>query len=398
MGEWKAGSGIPDEERDGASPGWRVALLAVTVLVVGVLHMVTPSSFIFWHTLYRRVIYLPIVIGGIWFGLRGGLAFSLMATVAFIPHLWRFSGQSAAVFLNEALEIPLYIGAGFLVGWIADREARLRRRYQEISRKLEKSYERLHRESAMLIELEEQLAQSRKMSALGELSASIAHEIKNPLASIRGTVEIIADEFGPDHPKRRFADILLKETGRLAAAVSNVLSYARRGRAGGGGERLEPLSAVVERTVALAAGEAKRKRARIESFVSSETSAMPVPADRLGQVLLNLLLNACEAVAEGGYIRVKSWLEQGGLRLEVADDGPGIPEEIRKDMFRPFKSGKPGGTGLGLAISARMVSACGGELVAGESDLGGAALRIVMPEAGCAGTAGRESGKEAGPA
>jgi len=155
---------------------------------------------------------------------------------------------------------------------------------------------------------------------------------------------------------------------------------------------------VVERTVALAAGEAKRKRARIESFVSSETSAMPVPADRLGQVLLNLLLNACEAVAEGGYIRVKSWLEQGGLRLEVADDGPGIPEEIRKDMFRPFKSGKPGGTGLGLAISARMVSACGGELVAGESDLGGASLLIVMPEAGCAGTAGRESGKEAGPA
>ena len=368
-----------------AGPGWRVAVLAVTVLVVGLLHLVTPSSHIFWHTFYRRVSYLPIVVGGIWFGLRGGLGFSLLATVAFIPHLWRFGGQSAAVFLNEALEIPLYLGAGLLVGWIADREARLRRRYQEMSRELEKSYERLHRESAMLIELEEQLAQSRKMSALGELSASIAHEIKNPLASIRGTVEIIADEFGPAHPKRRFADILLKETERLAAAVNNVLSYARRGRGEHGGERLEELAAVVERTVALAAAEAGRKRARIESFVAPETAATPVPADRLGQVLLNLLINACEAVGQGGYIRVKSWLEQGGLRLEVADDGPGIPEEIKKDVFRPFKSGRPGGTGLGLAISARMVSACGGELVAGDSDLGGAALRIVMPGKGCSG-------------
>ncbi len=362
---------------------YRLAFLVTMVVIVGILHTITPTSYWFWHTLYRRLSYLPIVIGAVWFGVRGGLVFSLLACIAFIPHLWHFSGRGTTVLLAEATEIPLYIGAGLLVGYIAGRESLLRRRYQDISQRLEQSYARLHRESALLLELEGQLAASQKMSALGELSASIAHEIKNPLAAIRGTVEIILDEMGPDHPKREFALILLKETERLATAVNNVLAYSRKEGGLPGQEALEPLAPVVERTCSLIAGQLKKKRAVLESFIAPDTASMEVPADRLSQVLLNLLLNACEAVDEGGMIRVRSWLEDGGLRLEVADDGPGIPPHRREEVFKPFHSGKPGGTGLGLAITSRIIAACGGVIKACESDLGGAALRIAMPAGGC---------------
>ena len=363
--------------------GGRFWLLILMVLLVGLLHTFTPSSYWFWHTIYRRLSYLPIVIGAVWFGLRGGVTFSLLACLAFIPHLWHFSGRGSTIFLAEAMEIPLYLGAGLLVGYIADQESRLRRRYQQISERLKESYARLHRESALLIKLEEQLAASRKMSALGELSASIAHEIKNPLAAIRGAVEIIADGIGQEDPKGKFAAILIKETERLAGAVNNVLAYSRKEEVGGGDERREALEPLLSRTISLAVGEMKRKRIELETFISSDSAGLVVPADRFSQVILNLLLNACEAVGDGGMIRVRSWIADRGLRLEVADNGPGVPEEMREQIFQPFYSGKSEGTGLGLAITSRLVAACGGGISVKESDLGGAAFIIAMGPGGC---------------
>jgi len=136
-------------------------------------------------------------------GLMAGLIIGVCTIVAFIPHLRHFYLLDSNVYLSELPEIILYLAAGYVTGVIAGREKKLREKYQVLSEKLELSYNRLHKETALLLEVEEQLRASQKLSALGQISASLAHEIKNPLAAIRGAAETFLDEFPLGHKKRR---------------------------------------------------------------------------------------------------------------------------------------------------------------------------------------------------
>ena len=168
--------------------------LLVAVVAIGLLHLFTPGDLHFYHNIYRRLSYFPIVLGGLWFGVAGGLGLAVLSSIAFIPHVLLYVGHGSQA-VSELMEIILYLAAGLLVGVISGRQTRLRERYQQLSEKLQASYARLHEETAQLIEAETRLAAAQKFSALGRLSASLAHEIKNPLASIKGTAEILRDEF-----------------------------------------------------------------------------------------------------------------------------------------------------------------------------------------------------------
>ncbi|MBW2470567.1 MAG: sensor histidine kinase, partial [Deltaproteobacteria bacterium] len=180
------------------------AILVLLVIAICLLHFLTPGYLIFYHDMYRRLSYFPIVLGAIWFGVWGGLALAVMSSIAFIPHVLLYIGQETGAYVSELTEIVLYLAAGTVTGFIAGRESLLRRRYKELSENLEKSYDKLHRETQLLLEAEEQLSAAQKLSALGQLSASLAHELKNQLSSIKGTAEILLDEFPVGHPKREF--------------------------------------------------------------------------------------------------------------------------------------------------------------------------------------------------
>jgi signal transduction histidine kinase len=233
------------------------ALLAA-VIAIGLLHLFTPGDLHFYHNTYRRLSYFPIVLGGLWFGVRGGLGLALLSSIAFIPHVLLYVGHGSQA-VSELMEIILYLAAGLLVGVISGRQTRLRERYRQLSEKLQASYARLHEETVQLIEAEARLAAAQKFSALGKLSASLAHEIKNPLASIKGTAEILRDEFPGDHPKREFVDILFKETGRLHDTVEEILRYAK-GRPQEREEALEPLAAVAHHVGALLERQLREKQ------------------------------------------------------------------------------------------------------------------------------------------
>ena len=156
----------------------RAALLLAMVILIGLLHLLTPGHDLFFHDTYRRLSYFPIVLGGLWFGLRGGLILALLSSIAFTPHLLLYLGRPLESYLSELTEILLYIGAGTLTGFIAGREKKTREQYRLTSEKLEQSYTRLHRQTQELLTAEEHLAEAQKISALGQLSASLAHEIK----------------------------------------------------------------------------------------------------------------------------------------------------------------------------------------------------------------------------
>ncbi|MEW6427270.1 MAG: HAMP domain-containing sensor histidine kinase [Thermodesulfobacteriota bacterium] len=353
-----------------------IVLLAV-VVGIGLLHFFTPGHSSFLHDTYRRLSYFPIVLGGLWFGLAGGLTMAFCSSIAFIPHLLLYAGHAPQAWLSELTEILLYLAAGAVTGSIAGREAGLRRRHEEIAVQLEKSYRRLERQAKMLLEAEEQLGASQRLSALGRLSASLAHEIKNPLSSIRGTAEIFRDEFPEGHPKREFVDILLRETDRLNRTVSDVMRFSRGGTAAG--RRLEPLNGVLVRVVQLVDGQLRNKRIELHPADFSAAADVQVDGDRISQVFLNILLNAVDALKEGGRIELGVAVDAREARVSVCDNGPGIPAAERESIFTPFVTSKEVGTGLGLPISRKIVESYGGKLFCTEADGGGACFTVVLP-------------------
>jgi len=358
------------------------AILVLVVIGIGYLHFTTPGYMIFYHDMFRRLSYFPIVLGAIWFGVWGGLALAVLSSIAFIPHVLLFIGQETGTYLGELTEIILYLAAGTVTGIIAGRESLLRKRYKELSEKLERSYDKLHRETQLLLEAEEQLSAAQKLSALGQLSASLAHEIKNPLSSIKGTAEILLDEFPPAHPKREFVEILLKETTRLNNTVEDVLQFSRRGAPGREKDdaESEPLSRVIDRVANLLASQLRAKSISLSVTGREAGKTFLVAGEKLSQVFLNIILNAIDAVPPKGAITIDTRKQAAGYTVSVQDNGSGIPEPLQDKIFDPFYSTKEGGTGLGLSISRKIVESYGGTLTLSGAETGGACFTVFLPE------------------
>jgi signal transduction histidine kinase len=331
-----------------------------------------------YHGIYRRFSYIPIALAGIWFGLRGGILIAVLSSLAFIPHLLLYIGQGPELYMGEVMEVFLYLAAGSSIGFIAGREAQIREKYRVVAEKLETSYQKLHNETELLLEAEKQLAASQKFSALGQLSASLAHEIKNPLASIRGAAEIFLDEFPEGHPKREFAKIMLKETSRLNVTVNDVLGYSR-GQQKIDGKR-EPLSDVIERVANLVGIHLKKKYIKFDMSGLENGRDFLVNGDKISQVLLNIILNSIEALSQNGRVVLQVSLQEEGVEIVMSDDGPGIPEQERQRIFESFVTGKEGGTGLGLAISKKIVESYGGSIRYRDSEIGGASFAVFLPK------------------
>jgi len=356
-------------------------ILVLVVIGIGLLHFLTPGYMIFYHDMFRRLSYFPIVLGAIWFGVWGGLALAILSSIAFIPHVLVYMGQGAENYLSELTEIILYLAAGTVTGFIAGRESLLRKRYKVLSEKLEKSYDKLHRETQLLLEVEEQLSAAQKLSALGQLSASLAHEIKNPLASIKGTAEILLDEFPEEHPKREFVEILLKETTRLNNTVEEVLQFSRRGMKGTSKSDMEAesLAQVIDRVASLLASQLRKKSITLSVNGWEVGKAFQVAGEKLSQVFLNLILNAIDAAPTKGEIIIATIKNEAGYKISIKDNGPGIPADHKDKVFDPFYSTKEGGTGLGLSISKKIVESYGGSLTLSDAETDGACFTVFLP-------------------
>jgi len=354
-------------------------VLVLTVIGIGLLHFFTPGHLGFYHDTYRRLSYLPIAVGSIMFGIRGGLILAFLTSLAFIPHILLYIGFGKDAYLSELTEILLYFTAAIVIGAITAREARLREKYRALSERLKKSYKRLHDETELLIEVEEQLKVSQKLSALGQLSASLAHEIKNPLSSIKGTAEILLDEFPAGHAKREFVEILMTEVSRLDASVNEILHYSREQKSMLPDKSLEPAAVVIRRVNKLLAHETGGKKIRLQTTGLSQAQVCRVDGNRFSQVFLNVMLNAIDAVDVGGTIQVNLEILENEVSVSVSDSGPGISIEDRDRIFEPFFSKKDGGTGLGLSISQKIMSSLGGRMTVSDAVFGGACFDMRLP-------------------
>lgn len=336
----------------------RLWLIVLMVIVISILHYRTAITMSYLHEFYRLLYYLPIILAAFYFGVRGGLVTSLSVSLIYLPHLmFQWRGEFPHN-LGRFLEIILYNVVAVVTGWLAGNERRERTRYQKAAGDLEKSYQQLQEQSAQLREIEEQLRHAERLSIMGELAASLAHEVRNPLGAIRGAVEILEDEISGDSPNREFVEVLKKEVGRLNQTIDNYLSLARRVP---DTVTTFDFAAAVHSVIGILAATARKQK--IHFRFELPNGAITVRADeaKFRQVVLNLLLNALAASPAESEIHLRADLQQvsGLLNFLIEDHGAGMTPEVLQKAMQPFFTTKPSGTGLGLPISKRIVEQFG---------------------------------------
>jgi signal transduction histidine kinase len=229
-----------------------------------------------------------------------------------------------------------------------------RRRVDELSRLNEENarlYEDLRRSYAELARAQEQLIQQERLAALGQLAAVVAHEVRNPLGVIFNSLGALRRLLQPQGDPKMLLDIVGEEADRLNRIVGDLLDFARPATPR---LRAEPLDRVLDEAAQAAAAEAAG-RVRVERDVPTDLPQVPMDARLVRQALLNVMSNAVQAMDGGGTLTVRARAEDGAVRVEIADTGSGIPEEVRHRIFEPFFTTRATGTGLGLAVVKRIL-------------------------------------------
>jgi signal transduction histidine kinase len=312
----------------------------------------------FMHAIHGRLCYIPIVLAAFWFGLRGGL---IAATViAFFTLLYIKIGPvgMAHELYGEFAEIAFYFAIGGFSGILLDSERASRNRRAEAERKLE---------------------QAERLSLMGQMVTSIAHEIKNPLGSIKGAIQIIKDKTTPERDKTEFAGIIEKEVDRLDNVVRDYLSFSKPAPL-----KLNEtnLRAVIEDVIKQLSYQCREKNVSIV-FQPENIPNINGDKDKLHQLFLNIFLNSIQAIQSGGKIEITCRIiaddSSATLELKISDTGTGIMSENLAKIFDPFFSTKTQGTGLGLATAKGIVTDHGGTIRA-ESQVGqGTDFYITFP-------------------
>lgn len=224
---------------------------------------------------------------------------------------------------------------------------------------------------------EDRVRRVDRLAAVGELAAGVAHEIRNPLAAISGSVQILVDELPEDHSSRVFGDVVLKEVDRLNAVIEDLLYFAKPSK--NFVSCVHP-NELVANTLSLLSPSLKKELVVLDKYFDPTLGLIAVDAELIKQVLVNLLLNAVQALPpEGGKITVSTQTANEGIEIIVKDSGTGMDPESLPRIFDPFFTTKVTGTGLGLAVSNKIVEIHRGYIRV-ESTVGiGSTFTICLP-------------------
>jgi two-component system, NtrC family, sensor histidine kinase HydH len=369
-------------------------LVLFLVVLVSAMHYLTPhgghgdhaqhianagdsasSSNIFaaFHGIYRRLYYFPIILAAFRGGLRLALATSALVVAIYLPHAFAVEwGLSQVVMADpgplpeKILEIMLYMAMGLVAGYLVDR-------LTDSGKKLSQTADNLQLALDEKIAMENELVRSARLAAVGRLSAGLAHEIRNPLASIQGSAEMLADDFNSDHPKHKLLTILHGETERLNNVLSRFLAYARSEPT-----PRKPLDLVAEVKAVAGLLEHQTDQGTIVLELP-ETCSVLGNAEQVRQVIINLALNAVSMTKAEKPVTISVSTLEGLGKVAVQDSGPGFSPEALDNFGTPFFSSREGGTGLGLATCLRLAEDMGGDLQVDTSYKQGACVILTLP-------------------
>lgn len=424
---------------------WTLPFIMVAVGIVTLLHYLTAAHLLPYHSIYRSLYYLPIAVAAVMWGLRGGLAVSLLITALYLPHVWLLGAAMPGGVLDNALEVLNFNFVAALTGWLSDAQRRhrlqaaaLRTYIDDVFASLPvgvatvsdrglpeprnpaalallKNYNQdqclpaapgyselsldglpvglrcspLHGADGAPIgrvlvledlseqrRLHERVRQAERQAALGRLAGGLAHEVRNPLAILRATAQLLASKLVGHPDLRRYTEVLTGEADRIDRLVGDLLAYASPRPPAPAPFDLAAL--ITELTGAL---QPVAEQHRVTVDADGNTRSMNVYADReqIRQALLNLLLNALQASPAGGTVAINCCVRDEQVLVDVRDHGGGIAPEIRSRIFDPFFTTRNDGTGMGLAVVARIAADHGGAVEVDDARGGGALVTLRLP-------------------
>jgi signal transduction histidine kinase len=378
------------------SEGWLIARLPRRGPIYIVVLKIVLATLLLDHTgeipinsYYYPIYYLPAVTAAEYFGPWATLFWTALASTAYCSYLYPALQEyeiNAEDYGRLAIRVVFFFLAAMVVNRFVVENRRQIKRYQELAETLAETNRRLE-------QAQEEARRSERLAALGQMSAGLAHEIRNPLGVIKGSAEMLHQKLGESNPlASELAGYISSETNRLSALVTRFLDFARPLHV-----ELTPLdiTAVLDRalhSVSLSSAQSSPQKdgiVRVERQYEANLPLVPLDESLSEQAFANLIQNAYDAMSSsGGTLRVTAAransANRDGVEVRIEDSGPGIPAELREQIFNPFVTTKKTGVGLGLSIVSTIVDGHHGTIrVDGGkegSDQNGACFIVFFPE------------------
>lgn len=237
-------------------------------------------------------------------------------------------------------------------------------------------YEDLRNYVKQVEESQQALLRVEKMAAAGRLTASIAHEVNNPLQSVQNCLHLAGHEGVPPEKRKEYFELAKKELDRLMKTMQRMLDFYRPGAAKV--EQVDLLE-LLQHVLSLTSQQLGQRHIVVKTELPAFLPMIYAVSSQIQQIFFNLILNSLDAMPAGGELTIRAWAVHNGVEMIFEDNGPGIPEDRRESIFEPFFSTKEGGTGLGLTVSYNIVTAHGGTLDLIQGRGSGACFRLFLP-------------------
>jgi two-component system, NtrC family, sensor histidine kinase HydH len=327
---------------------------------------------------FYLIYYVPVVTAAMYSGPWATLGWTAVCSAAYcsflIPALQVYSWAPGGAKELAIRNLFFFLAAMLVNRFVMESRAQAER-YRRVAEQLKETNRQLEQVQA-------EARRTERLAALGQLSAGLAHEIRNPLGVIKGSAETLGRKLPTKDPvARELAEYISSEVNRLNSLVSRFLSFAKPLELK---KQPEDISQIVEHAIKAAQENWPKSRVEVERSYNSELAPVPVDAELTEQVFKNLVFNAYEAMdANGGklHVEVSKEFSDGRRGVEVAfsDTGPGVPPELREQIFNPFFTTKSSGVGLGLSIVSKIVDDHGGWIRVDPVSGRGACFRVFLP-------------------
>lgn len=349
-----------------------VTTIVASIIIIGLVRQLAPHTAILLHNILQNLYVLPIVVAALYRGWRGGLLaaiFSGVCDTAFTLGTLPAHGSFQDHLAGQSAEMVDFVLVGLVAGILADRQ-------REQKKVLQKTTEQLGLVYKELQENFERMKRTERLYAIGQLSAGLAHEIRNPLASLSGAIGILRRNPSAIEKRSECLDIMNKECQRLNNLLTSFLDYAKPRP-----PRLLKIdiSSVLDSVIGLVSHTLDQKTISLRKETALQLPVVECDPELLKQVLVNLLINAIQASPNGGEILLQARIRGSDLIIQVRDQGSGVSSENLDKIFDPFFTTKEHGTGLGLSVAYQIVEQFGGNLTAEKNPDNGMTFSVLLP-------------------
>jgi signal transduction histidine kinase len=323
---------------------------------------------------YFWMLLVPVVSAAATLGEAGTVVFTVLACGAYLSFLLLYDWERVTIPPEEVPQLWLRLASVAVVGYLTRRLAEVN---GAEARRAQATAEQLAEANRNLQEAEAAVRRSERLAALGQLSAGLAHELRNPLGTIRASAEILLKNVPEGNDTaRELAGFISSEVDRTNSLVTRFLEFARP-------LELQPqraeLADVIDRSIAQVERHQPRYDVTIYRNYSPDVRPFPLDAELLERVFYNLLLNAAQATPPGGEVTVKTRAIPDGVEISVIDRGLGIEPAQIENIFNPFFTTKKEGVGLGLPIVSKIVDLHGGKIAVESQPGKGSVFRVFLP-------------------